>query len=105
MTRKTYADELTKIFKQVCEIPDDEENCYDFQKAKDNTVKQFKKWGIDILDDQGYLKSFNWIIVEVAKIYHSMSDEDQEFCLEILCGKTETNLKCLVRAYLEGQTI
>ena len=105
MTRKTYFDGLKKIFEQVCEIPDDEKNCDEFQKAKDNTVKQFKKWGIDILDDQGYLKSFNWILVDVAKIYPSMNDEDKEFCLEILCGKEETNLKHIVREYLEGQTI
>lgn len=105
MTHKAYFDWLKKIFEQECEIPDDEENCCEFQKAKDNTVKQFKKWGIDILDDKGYLKSFNWIIVEVAKIYPSMNDEDKEFCLEILCGKRETNLKYIVREYLEGQTI
>lgn len=103
MTRKTYFDGLKKIFERVCEILDDEENCYDFQKAKDNTVKQFKKWGIDILDDEGYLKSFSWIVADVAKVYSSMSDEDKEFCLEILCGKTETNLKHIVREYLESK--
>lgn len=103
MTHKTYMDGLKKNFEQVCEIPDDKENCDEFQKAKDNTVKQFKKWGIDILDDQGYLKSFNWIVADVAKFYPTMSDEDKEFCLEILCGKTETNLKYMVRTYLEEQ--
>ena len=101
MTHKSYSDGLKRVFEQVCEIPDDKENCYDFQKAKDNTVKQFKEWGIDILDDKGYLKSLNWIIADVAKIYPSMSDEDKEFCLEILCGKEETNLKHIVREYLE----
>lgn len=103
MTRKTYFDRLKKIFEQVCKIPDYEKNCDELQKAKDNTVKQFKKWGIDILDDQGYLKSFNWIVADVAKIYPSMSDEDKEFCLEILCGKRETLLKYSVRTYLEGK--
>ena len=105
MTRKTYFDGLKKIYERMCEIPDDRENCYDFQKAKDNTVKQFKKWGIDILDDKGNFRPINQIIADVAKIYPSMSNEDKEFCLEILCGKTETNLKHIVREYLEGRTI
>ena len=101
MTYKTYVDGLKKIFERMCEMPNDEENCYDFQKAKDNTVKQFKKWGIDILDDKENFKPINQIIADVAKIYPSMSNEDKEFCLEILCGKEETNLKYIVRRYLE----
>ena len=102
MTHKTYFDWLKQFFDKVCEIPDDKENCDEFQKAKDNTVKQFKKWGIDILDDKGNFKPLNQIIADVAKVYPSMSDEDKEFCLVILCGKTETNLKYIVRRYLEG---
>lgn len=102
MTHKTFFDELKIIFERVGEIPDDEKNYYEFQKAKDNTVKQFKEWGIDILDDKEDFKPFNRIVEDVAKIYSSMSDEDKEFCLEILCGKRETNLKYIVRRYLEG---
>ena len=101
MTHKTFFDGLKIIFERAGEIPDDKKNYYEFQKAKDNTVKQFKKWGVDVLDDKGNFKPFNRIVEDVAKIYPSMSDEDKEFCLEILCGKRETNLKYIVRRYLE----
>lgn len=103
MTLETYFDGIKKIFDQACEIPDDEKNCDEFKKAKDNTVKQFKKWGIDVLDNKGDFKPFNRIVEDVAKIYPSMNDEDKEFCLEILCGKTETLLKYSVRKYLGGK--
>ena len=105
MTHKTYFDGLKKIVERLCEIPDEKKNDSEWQKAKDNTVKQFKKWGVDVLDNKGNFKPFNRIVEDVAKIYPSMSDEDKEFCLEILCGKTETHLKYSVRRYLEEQTI
>ncbi len=74
------------------------------EQFKQNTVEQFKIWGIDdILEENGNFKPLPQILEYVSEVYPTMSNEDKEFCLRLLCGDRDTLLKYSVKDYLENK--
>lgn len=66
-----------------------------------NTIAWFSEHNVQIVDEDNTFKPFYQTLFDVSLIYDSLSNDEREFVLALLCGAQDSELKQRVKKILE----